>query len=57
MTVTKDWIEAKVQELNDWIRIHENTNHPQLNEKIQNRNYYVSKLVEMDELELENITI
>lgn len=57
MTVTKDWLETKVQELNEWIRIHENTKHPQLNEKLQNRNYYVNKLVEMDDNELEKIKI
>ncbi|WP_268846777.1 hypothetical protein [Flavobacterium aestivum] len=57
MIATKDWLETKVQELNEWIITHENIKHPQLNEKIQNRNYYVNKLVEMDETGIEKIKI
>lgn len=56
MIVTKPILERKVNLLNDWLQNHPRT-HVAYNRKIQNRNYYVNRLCDMDELEVETIKI
>jgi hypothetical protein len=54
--VTVTWLEHKVAELNDWLKNHHDLHHltPQ---KKQKRDYYVWKLTEMDEYDLQTIEI
>lgn len=54
--VNQDWLEAKVQEINhELMHSHHETTERQCLESA--RNYYVSKLVEIDELQLNIIEI
>lgn len=54
--VNRDWLEAKVREANDeLINFHHETKERQRLESA--RNFYVSKLIEMDEKELNLIEI
>lgn len=56
MKVTKDWLERKVAGLNTWLT--ENSPaHFQYKQKERNRNYYVNKLIELEENELTTIKI
>ncbi|WP_165764218.1 hypothetical protein [Flavobacterium oreochromis] len=58
MNVSKEWLEAKIKELNDWLL--KNENHPFFLEyaiEKQKRNYYVGKLIELEENELEIIKV
>ena len=48
-------LELKIESLNDWLRYNEN--HKDYKEKHQNRNYYVSKLIELEESGLEKIEV
>ncbi|WP_165764224.1 hypothetical protein [Flavobacterium oreochromis] len=57
MNVTKEWLELKIHELNTWLQQHERLNHVQYAEKKQNRDYYVRKIIELEELELEKIKV
>ncbi|MCH4828245.1 hypothetical protein [Flavobacterium columnare] len=57
MYVTKEWLEHKIQELNTWLQQHEKLNHFQYAEKKQNRNYYVSKIIELEELGIKKIKV
>ena len=49
-------LEKRVAELNDWIQNHHELHHLRA-QKIQERNYYVAKLTEMDEHDLLTIEI
>ena len=54
--VNKDWLEAKVKEINDeLINFHHETAERQRLEAA--RNYYVGKLIDMDEYDLQTIEI
>lgn len=54
--VNKDWLEAKVKDINDeLINFHHETAKRQRLEAA--RNYYVGKLIDMDEYDLQTIEI
>ncbi len=57
MKTSKQWLENKIKELNDWLQVHEKINHFQYAEKKQNRDYYVNKLIELEENGLKEIEI
>lgn len=54
--VNKDWLENNIKELNDWL-----FQNPQKSdtyrEKEHNRNYYVNKLIELEEKNLNLIEL
>ncbi|MDT8346517.1 MAG: hypothetical protein RQ756_01845 [Flavobacteriaceae bacterium] len=56
-TVTKLWLETKVNELNDWLCNPMHQEHPARPLKTHHRNYYVCKLVECDEFNINTVTI
>lgn len=56
MKVRKEYIENKVKELNEWLQSNK-IDHPDYKQKTHNRNFYVDKLIEMDENGLEKVTI
>ncbi|MCJ1808959.1 hypothetical protein [Flavobacterium covae] len=56
MNATKTWLETKITELNHWLQAAPNK-HPEYAQKEQNRNYYVRKLIELEEYELEYIEV
>lgn len=56
MKVSKEYIENKVKELNEWLQANKSTD-PDYKQKTHNRNFYVDKLIEMDENGLEKVTI
>ena len=56
MKKSKEWLEQKVKELNDWLQQHPE-NHFEYKLKTQNRNYYVSKLIELEESNVKFIKI
>jgi hypothetical protein len=58
MRVSKEWLENKIKELNDWLLANEKQ--PFFVEyaiEKQKRNYYVGKLIELEENELETIKV
>lgn len=57
MIVTKQWLEAKIKDLNEWLKENEFKNHFEYSEKTHNRNYYVELLIELEESGLEKIKI
>ncbi|MFY8187520.1 MAG: hypothetical protein ACOVLC_06115 [Flavobacterium sp.] len=57
MTVNKEWLEKKVKELNDWLREHEKGTHFEYAQKKQNRDYYVNKLIELEESGIQKIKV
>lgn len=57
MIVSKQWLDNKIKELNQWLLAHEKGNHFEYAPKRQNRNYYVRKLIELEENQLETIKI
>ncbi|MBP7319113.1 MAG: hypothetical protein KA980_12990 [Flavobacterium sp.] len=57
MTVSKQWLENKIKELNDWLIRNEKTNHFEYAPKKQNRDYYVRKIIELEENDLETIKV
>jgi len=57
MTVSKQWLENKIKELNDWLIRNEKTNHFEYAQKKQNRDYYVRKIIELEENDLETIKV
>ena len=46
-------LEKKVQDLNAWLLNPENANHADYKLKEHDRNYYVSKIIEKEELNIE----
>ncbi len=52
MTVTKQYLEREVRDITEWLQNHSES-HRERKKYISNRDYYVNKLVEMDELGLE----
>lgn len=56
MTVTKDWLERKVAGLNEWLT-NNGPAHFEFKQKTHNRNYYVNKLIELEENNLKTIKI
>lgn len=56
MKVSSYWLNNKINELNEWLQFNSET-HLHYAEKKQNRDYYVSKLIELEENELKNIKV
>ena len=56
MTVNKEYLERKVSKLNEWMQSTPTT-HFMFSQKVQNRNYYVGKIIQMDEQGLNTIKI
>jgi len=46
--VNKDWLENQIKELNHWL-FQNSTDRIEYKEKEHNRNYYVNKLIELEE--------
>lgn len=57
MTVSQEFLEAKIADLNEWLLQHENENHFEYAEKKHNRDYYVTKLIELHESGLDKIKL
>lgn len=57
MTVSKQWLENKVKELNDWLLENEKENHFEYAPNKHNRDYYVRKLIDLEENQLETIKV
>lgn len=55
MTVSKEWLENKIKELNDWLFSH--TGHGMYVQTERNRDYYVRKLIELEENNLPKIKV
>jgi len=55
MKVSKQWLENKIKELNDWL--FNNENHKEYNQNKNARGYYVNKLIELEENQLETIKV
>lgn len=57
MTVTKQWLENKIKELNDWIFENEKGNHFEYAPNKHKRDYYVRKLIELEENQMTTIKV
>ena len=57
MTVTEQWLENKIKELNDWLFDNEKGNHFEYAPNKHKRDYYVRKLIELEENQLKAIEI
>lgn len=53
MKMNAEALERKIGSLNEWIM--HNEGHRDYNERVQNRNYYVNKLIELNESNLKTI--
>ncbi|GEP52347.1 hypothetical protein FNO01nite_30190 [Flavobacterium noncentrifugens] len=56
MEVTKEWLEAKIAELNTDLQ-HQNVSQYGKIMLTQRRNYYVNKLIELEEKQLNKISV
>ncbi|HEX8577137.1 MAG TPA: hypothetical protein VF677_12655 [Flavobacterium sp.] len=57
MTVTKQWLENKIKQLNDWLRENEKGIHFEYVKNKRSRDYYVGKLIELEEDQLSTIKV
>jgi hypothetical protein len=57
MTVTKEYLERRVISLNKWLQDPQNDKHDQFRQNVHKRNYYVNKLIELEENNLNSIKI
>jgi hypothetical protein len=57
MVVSKEWLETKIKDLNEWLLEHEKGNHFEYAEKKHNRDYYVNQLIELEESGMQKILI
>ena len=57
MTVSKQWLENQIKKLNDWLTANEKGNHFEYAPNKQKRDYYVNKLIELEESQLSTIKI
>ncbi|QYS89088.1 hypothetical protein [Flavobacterium davisii] len=47
--MTKLELEAKIKELNEWLQNPENQKNSDYKKKVQARNYYVNRIIEIEE--------
>lgn len=47
--VNKDWLNNRIAELNIWLHNHSEVNKDETRIKKHNRDYYVAKLIELEE--------
>ncbi len=57
MNVSKHWLENKIKELNEYLIENEKEVHFEFQQNKRNRNYYVRKLIELEENQLETIKV
>lgn len=57
MKVSKMWLETKIKDLNDWLLANEKGIHFEFAQKKRKRDYYVNKLIELEENQLETIKV
>jgi hypothetical protein len=57
MKVSKQWLETKIAALNEWLLANEKGNHFEYAPNKHKRDYYVSKLIELEENQLTSIKI
>lgn len=57
MTVSKEWLEQKIKSLNDWLMENEKGIHFEYAQKKRSRDYYVSKLIELEENNLKTVKV
>lgn len=55
MVVSKQWLEAKIKTLNEWL--FENENHTDYVRLKSSRDYYVNKLIELEENQVLTIKV
>ncbi len=56
MQVNKEWLEGQIKDLNDFLQLPGGTP-DEMRKDEQRRNYYVNKLIELEENELETIKV
>lgn len=57
MKASKQFLENKIKELNDWLVEHEKGIHFEYAHKKRSRDYYVNKLIELEENQLKTIKV
>ena len=57
MKVSKQWLENKIKALNEWLLANEKGIHFEYAHKKRSRDYYVGKLIELEENQLETIKV
>ncbi len=57
MRVSKEWLETKIKELNAWLIANEKGIHFDYAHKKRSRDYYVNKLIELEENNLQTIKV
>lgn len=57
MAVSKQWLENRIKELNDWLLNDLNFKHPDFPINKQKRDYYVRKLIELEENQITSISV
>ena len=57
MKVSKQWLETKIKELNDWLIANEKGINFEFAPKKRSRDYYVNKLIELEENQLTTIKV
>jgi hypothetical protein len=57
MKVTQHWLETKIAALNAWLFANEKGIHFEYASNKQKRDYYVNKLIELEENQLETIKV
>lgn len=57
MKVTKQWLDSKITELNEWLTVNEKGTHLEYAHKKRSRDYYVNKFIELEEKKLETINV
>ena len=57
MIVKKQWLENKIKELNNWLIENQKGIHFEYAKNKRNRDYYVNKLIELEENKLETIKV
>jgi hypothetical protein len=57
MEVTKQWLENKIKTLNDWLLENEKGIHFEYAKNKRSRDYYVNKLIELEENKLTTIKV
>lgn len=56
MKKDKYWLERKINSLNKWLMEH-NEAHFEYKQNLHNRNYYVNKLIELEENNLKTVKV
>lgn len=57
MKVSKQWLDTKIKEINDWLIANEKGIHFEYANKKRSRDYYVNKLIELEENRMEAIKV